>query len=138
MPPVPMTARVMTSLGGVYPGPPQTCLGTMSGADSADHADRVWGRFPFTDDHFDFQYYQDADSLAGTEHVDPFFGRMPPQPWTRVYVATGRGRGITLLLVWKVGRGRAGRTGRNMFQEVAPRKKGARRNGDARRHGDAS
>ena len=35
MPPVPMTARVMTSLGGVYPGPPQTCLGTMSGADSA-------------------------------------------------------------------------------------------------------
>ena len=29
MPPVPMTARVKTSLGGVKPGPPRTCRGTM-------------------------------------------------------------------------------------------------------------
>src|SRR6185295_16535792 len=29
MPPVPMTARVRTSLGGVNPAPPRTCRGTM-------------------------------------------------------------------------------------------------------------
>src|SRR5436190_22279615 len=29
MPPVPMTARVRTSLGGVKPAPPRTCRGTM-------------------------------------------------------------------------------------------------------------
>jgi hypothetical protein len=30
MPPVPITARVRISLGGVWPGPPRTCLGTMA------------------------------------------------------------------------------------------------------------
>src|SRR6185436_5452464 len=29
MPPVPMTARVRTSLGGVNPAPPRTCRGTI-------------------------------------------------------------------------------------------------------------